>query len=1073
MKSVTPCIVLCILFFFSLNEIAFTQPTTPIFRNYTVNEGLPQNSINCIHQDRHGFMWFGTQDGLCRFDGFEFKVFRHDPLKKNSLSNNYIWDIHEDEKGNLWISSFGGGLSLFNPDIQQFQHFTRESDNDNSLSHNNTFHSVCVNEAIWVGTNDGLCKIHIPSGEVNRYLQIPGNVEGHTGNFINPVVFQHPNLLWMGSDSGLTRLNIETDKFDFFSESPFDEKLPLMRIQDILLINDRLLVTTAQYLVELDFKNKKMEVLLNSSTIASENSIRFMNILPSEAGGIWLGSNNGLIHYNREKKQATVYRHNKEDGESLPHNYITSLFRSRNGIVWIGTRNGLAKLDREKSEFQLVRRHPEKQKTLSHNSIKGITEDENDLIWVATVDGLNAYDRKSGNFTLFKHQNENPKSLSSNYLLSLALDEKSTLWVGTRGGGLNKLIWDRNKPLHTAFFQSYRLGEKSIQSILNDGEILWLGSSGSGLIRFEKRSGKTKIFERSFDGSGPSHSYVYDILKDSRENYWIGTATGGLNLFNPKNERFLYFRNANDNLNSLGNNLVLCIFEDSQNQLWVGTSGGLSKFKYPLEENLFEQFQSMGDLSRSDLFQNFGRRDGLPNEVIYGILEDDNGFLWLSTNGGLAKFDPGLGKVVKVYDSNDGLQSNEHNQNAFFKNKKGELYFGGVGGFNIFHPDSLKGNLEPPPVHIIDFRLYNESVPLKSDSMESELQLTKVPHLTEQIELAYHHDVISFSFVALNYINPNKNQYRYQLKGFSDNWIEADNNRLATFTNLDAGEYTFRLKASNNDGVWNESGASLKLIVSPPPWKTWYAYLTYILFLTAGVYWFLRQRIKAKTRKLEIKAQIEKARSEERENFRKKTSHDFHDEAGNKLTKINLLTELARAETNGREKLREYLGKIEQNTKELSAGMRDFIWTMDSEKDNLFDTLLRLKDFGYSMFTDSAVKFSIIGLQTNYQNVKLPMDFRRAIMQIFKEAMNNSAKYAKAEHVTLSANHWERELEISITDDGIGFNPDEEKLQKGYGLKIMKERAQKIGGKLEVISSRGKGTMVRIKIKIPQMGNTI
>lgn len=1052
-----------LFFFINYAEVTFGQPDNPIYLNYRTEQGLPQNTINTIHQDRYGFLWFGTQDGLARFDGYQFKTFHHDPLNKNSLTNNYLWDIFEDKEGIFWLSSFGGGLTRFNPSDETFLHYKRETANKNSLSHNNTFSTVRIGEAIWVATNDGLSRLDIKTGNIERFLQQQENSEGQVGNYIGQLAFQQPNFLWLSSSKGLIQFDIKTNKSIIFENLPFDNKISLTHIRDIQVVGEKILLITPTHFMEVDFTNETYKILLCSDEIESNEKIVFSKFIASIDGqGFWVGSNNGLIYFDPQTRNARLYQHSKENRHSLPSNSILSLYRSKDGVLWIGTQDGLAKLEKEENEFELLRNQPEKKNTLSDNHIKGIVEDEREQLWIATTKGLNVYDRQTKGYYTFNHQPDNKHSLSSDYLLSLNLDKEKTLWVGTKGGGLNQLVWEKDKPLSTAYFKRHNLNNANIQYILDDGNVLWLGTGGRGLIRFEKSTGKAQHYLMKTDGSGPNHTHIYHVFNDSYGNYWLGTATGGINLFDPKNERFLYIRNSEENPNSLANNLVLCFFEDGKKQLWIGTAGGLSKLKIPLEKGLFEKFRDKNNISGFDLFENYGRKNGFPNEVIYGILEDNNGFFWLSTNEGLVKFNPQTEAVEKIYHSSDGLQGNEHNQNAYFKNPKGELFFGGVNGLSFFHPDNLKGNTFVPPVQITEFRLYNEIVPLESDGLDAGFQLAATPFATKVIQLDYHQKVISFGFSALSYINSEKNEYLYKLEGFDADWLPAGENRLATYTNLDPGEYVFRVKAANNDGLWNEKGTSLKLIISPPWWRTLWAYLFYALMFLLAIFTYVRLRIRATTRTLRQKAEIEKARTEEREIFRQQSARDFHDEAGNKITKINLLTELAKRESKNDTKRQEYLDSIEQNTKKLAAGMRDFIWTMDSGKDTLYDTAVRLQEFGESLFSLTNSRFTVSGLETGLQKIKISMQMRRTLLLIFKEAMNNCAKYANASEICLSFTLQNNSLEIKLEDNGCGFDINNTNTQKGYGLKNMGQRAKQINAELTVYSEKGKGTVVRV-----------
>jgi len=731
----------------------FSQPNNPVFHTYGTENGMPQNTITTIHQGPYGFMWFGTQDGLARFDGYEFKTFRHDPRNPNSLGSNFIWDIHEDDNGDFWISSFGGGLTRFNLPSETFIHFKRDPQNENSLSHNNTFTSVSTQDHVWVGTNDGLCKVNPTTGFVESFLQVEGSGTGQATNYIGKVAFQKPDLLWVSTEECLIRFNINTGAEDLFYTAPFGEPIPLTNVRDIQIEGEKVRLITSTHFMELDFNLQTQNLWLFLGDL--KDNPGFTTFLKAQRNSWWIGSGNGLILLNPQTGEHRIFRNDKNDPNSLPSNSIHSMARSKDGVLWIGTQQGLAKLERENSGIHSLPRLADATR-LSSNHIRGIVEDDQQILWIATTNGLNAFERRTGAIHAFHFSELNSNSLSSDYILSLCLDDHNQLWVGTRRSGLNKISLDTGKPLHSINFERMGPGNSTIHSILNEGKLLWIGTGGNGLIHIDTETEEIRHYPMNADGTGPNHPYVYHILKDSFDNYWLATPTGGLNLFSPLDGRFLYIQKSDDNPNSLVNDLVLCVFEDSKNQIWVGTASGLSKLKIPLERNLFDKLSRYENLAASDLFENFGRDNGLPNEVIYGILEDDRGKLWITTNEGLVKFDAGKEQVEKVFTKGDGLPDNEHNQNAYFKNNRGELFFGGTNGLYFFHPDSLKTNPFEPVVQITDFLLYNEPVTLQNQNTEDNFALEQAPFSTNAIKLKHHQKVITFRFSALSYINTEK-----------------------------------------------------------------------------------------------------------------------------------------------------------------------------------------------------------------------------------------------------------------------------------------------------------------------------
>lgn len=1021
-------------------------------------------------EDRQGFMWFGTQDGLNRFDGYDFKVFRHQPGNHNTLSHNFVWCMYEDKDGIIWIGTFGGGVSRLDPATDTFTQYKKIEGDGNSLSDNRVTSIVEYPEGtLWIGTDDGLNKFDKKTGTFKRFLSRGG--KGGTQKILNRISFINSlpgDELWMISDSGLTGFNTKSEEIKFYRAAPFGENIPLDGIRGISKENNALLVSCNAGLVKIDFDSRS-SFIVRGTELQKGNPVNLNHLFVFSDRGdhYWISTDKGLLLVDKRSGRSDLYESSSTNLKGITHNNIISIYQNKAGVIWIGTRNGLNRIDRVKDDFGLVKYDANSSNTLVSINVGAFIEDSKGKLWIGSQEGMTLYEPELNKFTIYKNIPGDPSSISSDYLLSMLEDSKGNIWIGTRKGGLNKVIRSGEQGTGSVRFENYLNSDgepSSIHSIYEDKEgKLWIGSANRGLFSLNTTSREFTDYKYNLDGSGPSHPYIYCIKEDSKGNFWLGTANGGLNLFDRATKRFYYLRNREDDPKSLSTDMVLSIFEDKEGYLWVGTSGRLNRLEAKIEDNMFGKFTS-GALQPE--FTSFGTQEGLPNEVIYGILDDEQGNLWMSTNKGIAKFDPRSEKVLKVYDALDGLQNDEFNQNCYFKSSTGKMYFGGIEGLNVFHPDSIKGNQIPPPVVITNFSLFNESVPVND---KEKFSLEKNVRYLDEIDLDYDHDVISFEFAALNFASPEKNEYAYKMEGFDNDWIYAGDRRQVTYTNLDPGTYTFRVKASNNDGVWNEEGTSVLLNIPPPPWLSWYAYLAYAILLIMVVLFVIRVKVASVRREIEQKANIEMAKVQEREIVRKKSSADFHDEAGNKITKISLLTELAKREVNGHHGLEEYLTKIEENTKELSSGMRDFIWVLDPAKDSLLDTVQRLKDFGNSMFDYTDTEFTVTGISEKLDNIPLSMDSRRALMLIFKEAMNNIVKYAKARSVVLDIAASGGKISITLADDGCGFTPGSN--GSGYGLSNMKNRAKKIGGVIEITSTHDSGTKISFTSNITQMSN--
>jgi len=665
--------------------------------------------------------------------------------------------------------------------------------------------------------------------------------------------------------------------------------------------------------------------------------------------------------------------------------------------------------------------------------------------------------------SVHRHDARDPFSLGADYVLSLARNAKGEVMIGTLGGGTH-VVRGEGAAMRFERIDTPPTADPQRSAIVHglwtarDGRT-WIATGGAGLCSIGA-DGAMSCLPASGEGALP-HPYLFTVMEDDAGHLWMGSAGGGLLLFDPKSGRSGALRRSPEDMGSLSDDLVLCTHLDSEGHLWVGTANGLSRSLRPMDDSL--RASILAGRTATGIFQRYGRASGLPNDVIYGIVADGDR-LWLSTNEGLAELDRSTGEVLRILSKADGLTGDESNQNAYLRAADGTLYFGGPHGLNWFRAEDLITNHKAPPVLITRFLLNNEAVPLAADSAHSGFALAQAIHRTAQLSLSWRDKVIGFEFAALNYIAPEKNRYRYRLEGFDEAWIEAGTRNSVTYTNLDPGDYVLRVQACNNDGIWNEEGASLRLSISTPPWRAWYAYLFYALVLFSIGYAWYRYRLREATRTLETELRITAARSQEREDFRRKSAADFHDESGAKLTRINLHTGLAKQRASDDPAMGAHLEHIEQAQRELSAGIRDLIWSMDPGRDTLSDVLDRIAAFALPLYDRTETRFKLEGRTDALNALKLDMEQRRAITLILKEALNNCAKHAQARHCTLQVSHADGKLSFVVRDDGQGFDPTT--APDSYGMRTMPERAKGIGAELVVQSRRGGGTEVRLEVGV-------
>lgn len=829
------------------SNVLYSQERQIKFENIGIEEGLSQASIHCIWQDSKGFIWIGTESGVNRYDGYDFIVYTPDIRNPESLSNNWVYSIYEDHLGNIWIGT-DGGLNRFNREKEIFTRYLHDPEKPNSLSNNKVF-TIFEDKSgsLWIGTDNGLNKFDRKDESFKRYQFDPENPQSLSDNHIHAILEDASGTLWVGTDNGLNRFNRKEEAWFRFQSDPKDRNsLSHNSINSICEDSlDMLWIGTNRGLNRFDPTTGKFmqyQHIANDSKSLSDDWIHV--VYQDRLGMLWIGTNEGgLNRFEREKGEFICYKADPNNPYSLSSDRIYSICEDRSGVIWIGTYGGgICKFDREPRKFRCFTHDPENPYSLSHMFVRSFYEDQSGTLWVGTDGGgLNKYDQGKDQFIHYRHNPRNPTSLSNDSVFSIVKDSSGIFWIGTYGGGLNR--FDPNSGKFTSYRHSpidpNTLSDDRIR-VIYEGQpgVLWIGTDGGGLNKFETGKG---IFTRyRHDPSDPnslSNDRIRSILKSRSGAMWIATFGGGLNKFDPEKGQFFHYRFDPDDPNSLSNDYIMALYEDRSGILWIGSNGeGLIRFD-----------------SQRETFSNYAESEGLAGSAVYGILEDDEGNLWISTNNGLSKFNPQT-ETFRNYDVNDGLQSNEFNGGSRYKSPKGEMFFGGINGFNRFYPETIKDNPYIPSVVITNFRIFNKVVPIQ-EGEDRKSPLTKSITETDEIELSYRDNMLSFEFAALHYVFPDKNEYAYRMEGFDKNWIYTSAaHRFATYTNLNPGEYTFRVKASNNDGIWNEEGTSLNIKIIPAFWQTWWFrsfVLTAIILLILMVYEVRTHAIKEQSKRLE------------------------------------------------------------------------------------------------------------------------------------------------------------------------------------------------------------------------------
>jgi len=1010
------------------------------FSLISIEQGLSQSTVFSILQDKRGFMWFGTNDGLNRYDGYKMTVYKPDPSKPNSLCGNRVFVIYEDHAGNLWIGT-DGGLNKYNRDKENFTHFVHNPANRNSLPNN---HITSINEddngILWIGTNYGLCRFDTHNNSFKNYVNNPRNKFSLSNNFVWSVHNDKKGNIWIGTDSLLNKFVKREERFYRFGFAPpGQKKVAQNTIFSICQDNaNNLWIGTRNGLNKFNMLTNRFIHLMNET--GNKNSISHNNVyslLVDKKQNLWVGTLGGGLNKlepgnnTQNRKQNYTFSHyltNPQNTHSLSNNYVWSVYEDKAGALWIGTDIGLNRYDPQLEKFSLFRNNPFNKNSLCENVVTSLLEDRKGMLWIGTIHGLDLYNPSTQNYTHFVNNPANKSTISNNYIRSIFEDKNGTIWIGTNGGGLNK--YDRRSNKFTKYTYDPQnpnsLTDDKIISICQDREgILWLGTLG-GLTKFDPVKIKfTRYKNDPNNNASLSHNYVFSVFEDSRGELWIGTSNG-LNRFNKKTNKFTRYFNEFGNPNSISNNLIMAIHEDKKGNIWIGTNGGLNKFDKTAQK-----------------FTRFTENDVLYNDVIYGILEDNNGYLWLSTNKGLARLNPAT-KKIRNFTKDDGLQSNQFSTGACFKSSGGKMYFGGISGFNAFYPENITKNNYVPPIVMTDLQILNKSVGIDNGSV-----LTKSITETSQIELSYKENVFSFEFAALSYTLPQYNEYAYMMEGFDKNWINSGSRRYVTYTNLDPGYYTFKVKGANNDGVWNNTGIQIRIYVAPPFWKTWWFILLSAVLILSVIAFIISYRMKSLLAVERIRFNI---------------ASDLHDDLGTHLTEISMLSDIAYtlAETNTQAE-KDMVKKIGGIARQLIDRMSDIVWLINPKRDSLSELFIKIKDNFEENLSYSNILLHFSNLDF-LDKVKLPMEYRKNLYLIFKEAMNNSVKHSSCKNIWIDVKEEKKILQITLKDDGKGF--DFLKNSQGNGFVNMKTRAETVGGKLEIKSSVSNGTEVQFRGKI-------
>jgi ligand-binding sensor domain-containing protein/signal transduction histidine kinase/DNA-binding response OmpR family regulator len=1080
-------ITVFLLFF--LSNFIFAQTSNVKFINYGSNDGLSQNTVSCTFQDKKGLIWLGTMDGLNKYDGYKFTIYKKDAGDPNSLSSNDIKCIAEDADGKLWLATWEGGVNVFDPKSNQFTHY-REGVRSSATGTISSDYIECIfvdsDNNVWIGTaSDGLDYYDAKKRRFFHYSATGNQPGGLTGNNISHIYEDKNKNIWIGTTTGLNLYDKKTQKFRNFTQTiPQTNSARYNKIKFVFEDSHQnfWVGTYGGGLSQLDrksgvlspFKRKELshDVLLS---IAEDN-----------LGNLWIGTeNDGLTLFNPKKDSFTHFRTNENDKTSISSNTINSVMKDRQGNVWMGTRNGgVNVVNPEAGKFNHYR-HRQGTNGLSNNIVNFIYEDTKDLLWIGTDGGgLDRFDRSKNEFRNYKHLKNNLNSIAGDYVLTVAEDKNHDLWIGTWGEGITVFNPEKNNYRH---YVNDPKNPKSVNSnyafyLFKDSkEQLWVGTYGGGLDRYNPSDNSFTHFVN--DPKNPaslSGNYILTLAESRSGDLLIGTDGGGLCIMDKKTGKFRSFKHA-ESANSLSNNSVTSIWEDTKGNLWLGTNYGMNRLN-----------TKTGEITQ------WYTRNGLPSDVVTGLISDEAGNLWVSTTKGISKYNISK-NTFENFGITDGLQGNEFKA-ARCLSRNGKMYLGGFNGFNEFHPKDTQTSAAEPPILFTSFQIFNKEMQVG----KNESPLNESINSVKKIVLSYAESVITFEFAALNYINKEKVNYAYVLEGFDKQWSRIGSKNNVTYTNLDAGEYVLKVKTVANNGELSANSAEVILIVTPPFWKTWWFRLLILVAIVGIILLLFYQRlasveqqnrqleevVTARTRELKEANQDLEVSNHTKDRFFSILAHDLKNPVA-ALSGISDLVKVKFPELSS-EEIYSYVSDINKSSNSIQSLLITLLdWAQTQthniayvpEDLNLHELLIKNEALLGQQMKGKNIRFSlqVDPLHTVFADVQM-------IDTVLRNLLSNSIKFTPVNgEISVESKYNDDQIILAFIDTGVGMSQEQATslfdIQRqsvtigtagetgtGLGLVIVKEFIEANKGSISVESTPDKGTT--FTVMLPKSKNT-
>lgn len=1034
-----PSIVLLLIF----HALGTAQTRELRFELIPLEGGVTDYRAHDVAQDSIGFLWFATANGLYRYDGLQTTVYRPRLNDTTSIGSLTIWALMTDRRGRLWIGTFDAGLDCYDPATDTFQHWFNLPSDSLSLGHG-AITALLEDRAggLWVGTeHSGLIYMDVSRQHAVHFRHEPGNRASLSDNTIRALCEDQNGRLWIGTAKGLNLLEPGGSSFRVLLDTPGQRSSMSENVISSLWCDQSNAIwvgTRSKGLNRVEWPSGRITRFDHTSLV---DGARFCDsitaIFQNHPDFLWVGTFRGVFRVDPAARRFEHFTHDPFIEASLSSARVRAIRGDRGGTLWIATDyygtepqlRGVNKLIRACDQFEYFRIERRGGGALPVTALAH--HDGSNTTWIGT-EGLRSFQRETGKSAEYRHDPSNPASLSDDLIESLYVDLEGALWVGTWTGGLNRFEPRTSSftrfPISTAHNDAgsaLTICENSWPGVSPRGKDigLWVGTYDEGLVSFSPILGVTHRYRN--DPANPrslGSNRVLATIVDSHGTLWVGTDGGGLNRMERGTSNFVRYVHDARSPSTLRSSRVLALLEDptpgptGDVRLWVGTATGLDKFD-----------AGTGTAAHMTL------RDSAEAIQVLGIVLAE-GNLWISTaDEGLFMLSQRDGTVRSFSDRN-GLPYRSFSR-AYAASANGEIILGQYEGFIRFHPDSIRFNPYPPPVVLTAFHVFDAPHP-------TDRPLWALP----SIHLGYDEDFFSFQFAALDYTDPERNAFSYKLDGFDQAWNQPGSRNFAGYTKVDPGEYTFRVRGSNSDGIWNESGIALHLQIDPPYWQTWWfrgLIGTIVLAMVAGAY---RYRV---------------AKLLEMERMRLRIASDLHDDIGSSLSGIALVAETLTSRQGLEDRDRQHLSDVTRTARRTADALRDIVWLVNPEHDSLDDLYLRLKDAATMVLTGTEHTIATSGASLS---TTMSLEFRHNLILIYKEILNNIAKHARAKHVSIEIRHEGDELTLQIADDGIGFDPAV--ATHGNGLRNLQQRAGQMGGIMHLESAPGRGTTVRLTARV-------